>query len=56
VSGARDEEMHGDPDGSEEKALPKDDRGLTEAAMEDGLPEAEQRKPRTGPDAAEDEA
>ena len=54
MSGARDEGMHGDPDGDEEKARPNDDRAKTEVVLEDGMPEADQRKPRTGPDSEEE--
>ena len=39
------------PDGDEKKGRPKDDRGKTEVVLEEGLPEAEKRKPRTGSDA-----
>ena len=43
----------GKPDGDEKKGRPKDDRAITEAVLEEGLPETEKRKPRTGSDAEE---
>lgn len=42
--------MHGEPEGDEEKALPKDDRAKTETVLEEGMPPEDQRKPRTGED------
>lgn len=53
MSGQAQGEEPGVPDGDEEKGRPKDDRALTETVMEQGMPEAEQRKPRTGDDAQE---
>ena len=44
----------GKPDGDEKKGRPKDDRAITEAVLEEGMPEDEQRKPRTGSDAKDD--
>ena len=43
--------MSGEPKGDEDRASPKDDRARTETVLEQGMPESEQRKPRTGSDA-----
>ena len=45
------DQPEGTPDGDEKKGRPKDDRAITEAVLEEGLPEAEKRKPRTGSEA-----
>jgi len=42
------------PDGDEKKGRPKDDRATSEAVLEAGLPPDQQRKPRTGSDAADE--